>query len=273
MQIIREVLRTLKTGGVRGVRDAIYHRHFSPAIHPINVAIDAITEKAGFSVIQIGAFIGNTDNDPLFRTLGERLREVHGKLIVIEPVRTFYEKLVENYKGVPGVVFENVAISDHSGPAAFYRLGVDPVAHGYPAWLSQLGSLKEERMTELWDQYEADKRLKDFYLAHRVQETVQCITFTELMSRHNLTKVDLLQVDVEGYEFEILRTIDFRKWPVRFVNYECVLLHKGKANAETLMREWGYRLVDYGQDTFCFKAGDKHLTRRWSRRANARGSA
>ena len=207
----------------------------------------------------------------MFNTLGKRLREVKGKLIVVEPVRSFYDELVKNYEGIPGVVFENVAISDHSGPATFYRLGVDPVAHGYPDWLSQLGSLKEKRITELWDQYEADKRLQDFYLAHRVQETVQCITFPELISRHNLTKIDLLQIDVEGYELEILRTIDFGKFPTRFVNYECVLLHQEKVNAEKLMREWGYRLIDYGQDTFCYKVSDKDLTWRWIRLANARG--
>ena len=273
MHMITKVLRKFKTGGVRGVRDAVYRWLFVPAIHPIDVAVDAITEKADFSVIQLGAFVGNTENDPLFKTLGKRLREVNGKLIVVEPVRSFYDELVKNYEGIPGVVFENVAISDHSGPATFYRLGVDPVAHGYPEWLSQLSSLKAERMTELWDQYEADKRLKDFYLEHRIQETVQCVTFPELTRRHNLTSLDLLQIDVEGYELEILQTIDFKECPIRFVNYESVLLHHEKPNAEKLMAKWGYQLVDYGLDTFCYKASDKHLTKRWSRRANARSSA
>lgn len=260
--MIGKVLRKFNETGIRGVCGAVYRKMLSRDTHPMVGALDAITRKPGFSVIQLGAYIGNSGNDPLFKTLARRLREVDGKLIVVEPVKSFYDELVKNYEGIPGVAFENVAISDHSGPATFYRLGVDPVAHGYPEWLSQLGSLKAERMTELWDQYEADQRLKDFYLKHRVEEIVQCATFQELASRHRLTALDLLQMDVEGYELEILRTIDFGKLPVRFVNYESVLLHHEKPNAEALMAGWGYHLTDYGQDTFCCKDGDRSLVGR-----------
>ncbi len=260
--MIGKVLRKFNEGGIRGVFGAVYRKMLSRDIHPMVAALDVITRNPGFSVIQLGAYIGNSGNDPLFKTLARRLREVDGKLIVVEPVKSFYDELVKNYAGIPGVAFENVAISDHSGPATFYRLGVDPVAHGYPEWLSQLGSLKAERMTELWDQYEADERLKEFYLKHRVQEVVQCVTFQELASRHHLTALDLLQMDVEGYELEILRTIDFGKFPVRFVNYESVLLHREKPNAEELMAGWGYQLADYGQDTFCSKEGDRSLVGR-----------
>lgn len=257
--MIGKVLRKFNEDGLRGVCGAVFRKILNRDVHPMVIALDVITRNPGFSVIQLGAYIGNSGNDPLFKSLSRRLREVDGKLIVVEPVRSFYDELVKNYEGIPGVAFENVAISDQAGPAIFYRLGVDPVVHGYPEWLSQLGSLKEERMTELWDQYEADERLKDFYLKHRVQEIVECVTFQELTSRHGLAALDLLQMDVEGYELEILRTIDFGKFPVRFVNYESVLLHSEKPNAERLMAGWGYRLNDYGQDTFCCKESDMSL--------------
>lgn len=267
MQMITKVLRKFKTSGIRGVWDATYRNLFSPAIHPIDVALDVISKKVGFSVIQLGAFIGNTDNDPLFKTIKKRLREVNGTLIVVEPVRSFYDELVKNYDGIPGVEFENVAISDRPGQATFYRLGVNPVVHGYPDWLSQLGSLNEKRTTDLWvSQDEVNKKLKEFYLKHRIQETVQCITFSELIVRHHLKTLDLLQIDVEGHEFEILRTIDFQEFPVRFVNYESnVFLHNEKKHAEHLMTKWGYHLIDYDQDTFCYKPSDEHLIKRMSR--------
>jgi len=268
--MIAKVVRKFQTAGVRGVLEAVYRNLFSPATHPVNVAVDTIMEKPDFSVIQLGAFVGDTDNDPLFEKLRKRLQEANGKLIVVEPVKEFYDQLVKNYEGIPGVAFENVAISDRSGPASFYRLGVDPVAHGYPAWLSQLSSLKEERMTKLWDQFEKDQNFKSFYLQHRIKETVQCMTFSELVSRHNLASLDLLQMDVEGYEFEILRTIDFGEFPVRFVNYERVLLHQTKSQARELMTRWGYRLINYSLDTFCYRPEDRHLAKRWSRYSRAR---
>jgi FkbM family methyltransferase len=262
--MIRKIVRKFRASGVRGLQDAARRRLFSPTTPPIKIALDTLTQEDGFSVVQLGAFVGNSGNDPLFDTLCRRLREREGKLILVEPVKEFYDELVKNYEGVPGVEFENFAVSDRSGPATFYRLGVDPTAHGYPDWLSQLGSLKEERMTELWDHYETVKDLQEFYLAHRMEETVQCITYSELMDRHRLDGVDLLQIDVEGYELEVLRTIDFRKYPARFVNYERILLHQHRPAAEDLMRGWGYRLVDHGQDTFCFNTGDDNLRRKWS---------
>jgi FkbM family methyltransferase len=196
-----------------------------------------------------------------------KLRQFSGKLIVVEPVQSFFNILLKNYSGIPGVAFENVAISDRNGPAWFYRLGVDPVEHGQPEFLSQLGSLKEERMKSLWDNYENMVECQDFYLKHRVKEKVNCITFTELISRHRLAKIDLLQIDVEGYEFEILKTIDFKRIPIRFINYENVLLQENKSNAEKLMLRNGYSLVDYGQDTLCYKKPDLHLmkTNEWSK--------
>jgi FkbM family methyltransferase len=264
MNLYRKLLREYHIGGINGVRKAIRKKIFSPTINPVGIAINVITETPGYSVIQLGAFIGNTWNDPLFASLGDRLREVAGTLVVVEPVKSFYHELVKNYGGTPGVKFENVAISDRSGPATFFRLGVDPVAYGFPDWLSQLGSLKEERMTALWDRYESDKILKQFYLDHQVEEIVECITFNELLDRHHLNQVDLLQIDVEGYELEILRSIDFDRTRVRFVNYESVLLHERKPVVEKLMKQWGYHLVDYQQDTFCYKSEDMYLKTRWN---------
>jgi FkbM family methyltransferase len=262
--MIKKVLRKYRAEGFHGVGKAIIRKFFrsSPSPHPVRLALNELASQDGFCVIQIGAFVGNTDNDPLYEILSKQLQQLNGTLIVVEPVKSFFEELVRNYSDIPGVIFENVAISDRNGSALFYRLGVDPVEYGYPAWLSQLGSLKEERMGLLWDShdgiYNADE-YKDFYLKHRVEETVNCITFTDLIKRHNLSRIDLLQIDVEGYELEILKTIDFQKCPIRFVNFESVLLQDQKSAAEQLMLQNGYRFVDYYQDTFCYKKIDKHL--------------
>lgn len=77
--------------------------------------------------------------------------------------------------------------------------------------------------------------------------------------------MDLLQIDTEGYELEILQSIDFKKCSVRFINFEHVLLHEKKVTAEKLMKKNGYNLVDYQQDTFCFKKEDAFLASKWSR--------
>lgn len=42
-------------------------------------------------------------------------------------------------------------------------------------------------------------------------EPVPAVTLPELLARHNIGKIDLLTVDVEGAEFDILTTLDFER--------------------------------------------------------------
>ncbi len=218
-----------------------------------------------FTVVQIGAFVGSTDNDPLHgfltRVLPARAAEAAPipTAVLVEPVGEYFALLREAYAGVPGVRFEQAAIAERAGLRDFFRLGADPVAHGLPAWLSQLGSLRPDRMTALWDHYERghrpdSARLTDFYEAHKVVEPVTCLTFEMLLQRHGVTHVDLLQIDAEGYDYDILRSINFSRTRPTFVNYERVLLGSNEQDCRELMTAAGYTLTDWGQDTLCTSA-------------------
>lgn len=153
--------------------------------------------------------------------------------------------------------FEHAAIAEHAGTRGFFRLAADPVAHGLPAWLAQLGSLRADRMTALWDRYERghlaaeSDTLTRFYREHQVIEPVTCITFDMLLARHGLTRVDLLQIDAEGYDYEILRTIDFARVRPAVINYERVLLQHDEPACRAMLTAAGYVLTDWGQDTLC----------------------
>lgn len=80
---------------------------------------------------------------------------------------------------------------------------------------------------------------------------VRCITFDELLRRHDKSEIDLLQIDAEGYDFEILKTVDFARYRPKLVNYERVLLGEAEAACPTMLWDAGYPLYDYGQDTIC----------------------
>jgi hypothetical protein len=41
-----------------------------------------------------------------------------------------------------------------------------------------------------------------------------------LLNKHNVKKIDLLQIDVEGYDGELLVGIDFSKIKPRYIRYE-----------------------------------------------------
>lgn len=230
---------------------------------PMAYALTWLAEAQSFSIIQIGAYIGDSYNDPIYKFLRQqehrqgKQKAKESKAILVEPVKEYFQQLKQNYNGLSNVCFENVAIAESSGIRDFYRLAADPTSYGYPAWLSQLGSLKEERMTKLWDNYEKNREYQEFYLKHRIIEQVQCITLAELLDRHAITEVDLLQIDAEGYEFEILSAIDFQVKRPRFINYERVLLHEKEIQCRQMLLDAAYLLIDWGQDTFCIREEDK----------------
>jgi FkbM family methyltransferase len=230
---------------------------------PMAYALTWLAEAQSFSIIQIGAYIGDSYNDPIYKFLRQqehrqgKQKAKESKAILVEPVKEYFQQLKQNYNGLSNVCFENVAIAESSGIRDFYRLAADPTSYGYPAWLSQLGSLKEERMTKLWDNYEKNREYQAFYLKYRIIEQVQCITLAELLDRHAITEVDLLQIDAEGYEFEILSAIDFQVKRPRFINYERVLLHEKEIQCRQMLLDAAYLLIDWGQDTFCIREEDK----------------
>ena len=55
---------------------------------------------------------------------------------------------------------------------------------------------------------------KDYFIR------VPAFTLTEILEKNNITKIDFLSLDVEGYEYEVLTGIDFNKYRPKFMLIE-----------------------------------------------------
>jgi FkbM family methyltransferase len=226
------------------------------------LALAWLATRASVRIVQIGANAGDTPDDPLCEFLRDRLREApagqhpDSAVILVEPVAHCFEKLTQVYARLPYVRFEQAAIAEQAGQRDFYRLGVDPREHGYPDWMSELGSLRADRMQALWDRYERQhaprsEELKRFYQEHLVIESVRCLTLRDLLDRHHVRELDLLLIDAEGYDFEILKTLDLDRVRPAFINYERVLLEQDAPACRAMLERAGYILTDWGLDTLC----------------------
>lgn len=269
--MIRRLTAKARAEGVGGVLRACLMRLRARhrVVHPIETVLPKLVKSRDIAIIQVGAFEGATQFDPLYGMLHAHrqalLRQPKDswKLVLVEPVGEHFTKLRDNYSFLPGTRFENVAIAAQPGKATLYHLGVRPEDHGYPAWLAQLSSLKRERLEEMWNRYEANPEYQAFYLKHRVETTVECLTMAQLLERHGIAAVSLLQIDAEGFEGEILRSLPFQTIPFRFINFESVLLGDDKPVCERLLHKHGYHMVDFGQDTFCYRPEDERLFPKW----------
>lgn len=197
--------------------------------------------------IQIGANDGST-SDPLRRQVVARA----WRGIMVEPVPHIFEKLRARYSGSPHVLLENVAIGASDGTAEFHSLVpvVNPVALGLPHWYAGLGSFRREVILSHKAQIpDIEQRI--------VTQTLPCLTFATLCARHGVDAVDLIQIDTEGYDYEVVKLIDLNRFRPALLIYEHVHLSaEDRAACENLLRRHGYEVGQFHLDTLALRAGD-----------------
>ena len=76
------------------------------------------------------------------------------------------------------------------------------------------------------------------------------IQFESLLRKHRVEKVDLVQIDTEGYDYAVIKMIDLKKWKPAIINYEH--RHLSREEREMCWRylvDAGYSLYVHGADT------------------------
>jgi FkbM family methyltransferase len=165
--------------------------------------------------------------------------------VLVEPLPVFFEKLVANYAGVPNLEFENAAIGTTDGTATIYSVDPRP---GDPYWVELLSSFNRDVILS------QGEVLPD--VEHRLIEVeVKTTTLASLVTGHGLTTIDLLHVDAEGYDFEILKQIDFSAlWAPSFIIFEREHFDREMYRQATrMLRKAGYRCVDVWPDTLAYR--------------------
>lgn len=180
-------------------------------------------------VVQVGAYDG-LQNDFINPYLcGRRLPG-----LLIEPQATAFERLQSTYADQPQISLVRCAVSDCDGRRSLYRL--DGSTEGLPGWAEQTATFN-----------------KDVLLSHRhvipdidsriIEESVDCRTFESLFAEHKIESVDLLQIDAEGFDFELLKLFPFRRMQPLLIRYEHA--HLTAADQEaclTFLADHGYLL-------------------------------
>jgi FkbM family methyltransferase len=178
--------------------------------------------------------------------------------IIVEPVPYVFERLKRNYRDRPGLALENVAIGPQDGRRTFYHLAEveDPSREGLPNWYDGIGSFSRKEVLS------HERHIPD--VESRLVETeVQCLTLETLCRRNGVDRLDLLLIDTEGYDWEIIRHIDFAAWMPRLLVYEHYHLGpEERRNCREHVRRLGYETMEEHFDTFCLDPRlDDRLTR------------
>ena len=202
-----------------------------------------IALRAGrpLTFVQIGSNDG-VIHDPIHQVV----RACGWSGVLVEPLPPLFERLVANYDGVPGLAFENAAVGTVDGTSTLY--GVDP-RPGDPYWIDQVASFDRATLEGHGDRIAGVReRIVEFPVAS--------LTLPTLIARNQLNSVDLMHIDVEGYDFEVLKQIDFSaSWAPTFIIYEREHFDpETDRAARHLLRGAGYHLVDIWPDQFAYRA-------------------
>ncbi len=159
------------------------------------VAAEHVLEHGELTFLQIGAFDGQV-GDEIF----ELIKRFPVRGVLVEPQPSAYEKLKVLHGERENLLLVNGAIDRVAGKRPFYM------------------STKEDVEFASFDR----NHLLRHGLASQeiVSHEINCLTVDDVLRMANFETVDLLQVDAEGYDYEILKSIDFDRVCPKIVRFE-----------------------------------------------------
>jgi FkbM family methyltransferase len=188
-----------------------------------------VAANPDFTFLQIGAFDGAVNDDLRESIVRHRLRGV-----LVEPQPAAFARLTKTYADQPQVTLLNAAIADQPGTRTLYCPSVGD---------STVASFDRQHLIR------HGIRPDDI-----VGRAVSCHTVASALATSGLTRVDLLQTDAEGYDYHILRAVDFTQLQPTIVRFEYRHLSSQQVDELVeMLADGGYRFVTEERDIIAYR--------------------
>lgn len=189
-----------------------------------------------FSFIQVGANDGISFDD-LYDFVTKR--KSFG--VVIEPVKSYFEELKNNYVNFPNVVPVNMAVFHQKDVLDIYKINPEKSSI-YPDWVKGIASFDKGHHKKL------NINEEDIIIEKVKADHLMSIIGSNF--KGDYYNVDLFQVDTEGFDYEVIKMIDFNKLHPKIIKFESVNLNdvQKKELAKILNKE-GYVVFNEAGDT------------------------
>ena len=162
---------------------------------------------SNFGLVVIGAHSG------IWLTpLLEKYKEQ--SILLVEPVPHNIQELKENISKYKDIKIETSAVSSKNEVQKFYFVKPESVKKLGKHWASGIGSFDKQHILN-----HKNKRFK-VENSDIDEIEIQYLTFTDLVNKYSITSIEMLQIDVEGAEYQILNSIDFTKISIQKIIFE-----------------------------------------------------
>ena len=199
----------------------------------IHILSKYFLEMNDFFFVQIGGNDGVSFDD-----LYGFVTNYPSRGVILEPVEDYFEDLKHNYREYPNITPVNAGLHPSLKEATIYR--VDPAfEESLAGWTKGIASLDPNH-------HKKSRTSSDVM----IEERVRCISWDELISEYGIAKIDLLQIDTEGFDFEVLKMVDWAKFRPKIIRYEHESLSdEDRKAAWEMIQNLGYKLWRTNQDT------------------------
>ena len=213
--------------------------------------------------VQVGAHDGH-EQDPLRRHIQTR----NWSGVMVEPVPYVFRRLQIAYANEPRIRLVNAAIAPTAGTATLYHIPESDELN-LPPWYDALASFSREVIA----------KHREFIpdIESRIEPIeVPTITFADLCQQNGLDRLDVVQIDTEGYDYEIIKLIDLERRAPTVLMYEHIHLSpEDRSECEGLLMGYGYEVHSDGMNTMALHIpslgpADSNVQRTW-RRIGPRG--
>lgn len=263
---LREIRRRylpewLQTNARRRMRNIVYRRLGLQRVHtpPIlirepslllrstlpHVVSHELLRNPRMTFLQIGAYDGVGEDDLRDLVMAHKLRGV-----LVEPQPDAFARLQRTYRDQPQVTLLQAAVAEEEGTRKLYCVR---------GQASMAASFVREHL------HKHGIRDRDI-----VTQEVPCHTVESALRAAGLRKVDLLQIDAEGYDWPIIRSIDFTRLRPQILRFE--YRHMGDRDADKcvkLLAEHGYQFIVENLDIIAVQTNEPGVARNLPRRRSA----
>ena len=201
--------------------------------------------------VQIGANDG-VMNDPIYRFIQKNKDKVSG--FVLEPLPDIFSTLVMNYQSFPRIKPLNLAIHNSETEMLLYRVKSEYLSN-VPAFARGIAS---------FDPNHWKKTLLITDSSYIQSENVKCVSYSQLLRDYEITKIDLLLIDTEGYDYEILMGIDLNNLKPRIIRFEhgvrdSVMSESNFIEIVARLNSYGYQIMAESYDATAYLLHPKDL--------------
>lgn len=235
-----------------------YKYLYSPSKGSVSAFLDEFSRlHETVKVVQVGANDGIT-HDPIHKFIKRDKWEG----VLLEPQKHVFPTLEKLYARNKGLKTLNAALGDSDGTTNLYRIGFSN-----SRWATGLATFNKEVLEEAFENGYVEKwagidntpipKNKEEQI---IAEIIEVTSTDTLLKVNNLSKVDFLQIDTEGFDFEVIKLFFANSLGVKptGIIYEHFHLSKEDiSNCEAFLHENGYVTKQYGGNTAALYKSEK----------------